>query len=205
MIPEHLTVRSLRSTVRRVVSAVVGELRQIADEEAQPAAIRPSPPDRRVDMLNAYRDGASLRAVGEQFGVSGSRVQQILKSMPDYQAARDSAKSNRRTRSAGARSARQRSLPKAATAREVRRSWKEVSERDDVFERLYQMRAAGKKWKDLAEAVGRPPDRSNAHSTMLHMKRQARARGRPWPIRQVNGAAHPAGTPSLDREAAPAE
>ena len=204
MIPEHLTIRSLRSTVRRVVSAVLGELRQIADEEARPTKRQPAP-DRKVDMLNAYREGASLRAVGEQFGVSGSRVQQILKSMPDYQAARDSAKSIRRSRSAGARSARQQSLHKTTMAREVRRSWKEVSERDDVFERLYQMRAAGKKWKDLAEAVGRPPDRSNAHSTMLHMKRQARARGRPWPIRQVNGAARPYGATSLDGEAPPTE
>ncbi|MCY4431957.1 MAG: hypothetical protein OXC11_16420 [Rhodospirillales bacterium] len=204
MIPEHLTIHSLRSTVRRIVSAVVGELRQIADEEAQPAKRQPAP-DRKVNMLNAYREGASLRAVGEQFGVSGSRVQQILKSMPDYQAARDSAKSNRRSRSAGARSARRQTLHEATMPREVRRSWKEVSERDDVFERLYQMRAAGKKWKDLAEAVGRPADRSNAHSTMLHMKRQARARGRPWPIRLVNGAAGPAGTTSFDSEAAPTE
>ncbi|MCY4004565.1 MAG: hypothetical protein OXF33_12750 [Rhodospirillales bacterium] len=190
MIQEHLTIRGFRTTMRRIVSAVVGELRQIAQEDAHSGERRPAR-DRRIEMLNAYRQGASLRAVGEQFGVSGSRVQQILKSMPDYQAARDAARSHRRGATAGARPAQFHSLHRTSNSREVRRSWKAASDGEDVFERLYRMRAAGKKWKDLAEAVGRPPDRSNAHSTMLHMKRQAKAKGRPWPIKQAHDAAQP--------------
>ena len=207
MLPEQLTIRGLRSTVRRVVAAVVDELRQGAGEPARPAKrwTRPPDTDRRIKMLDAYREGASLRLVGQQFGISGSRVQQILQSMPDYQAARDSAKSNRKNRSAGARSTRQQSSHKTTTAPTVKRSWKEVSERDEVFERLYQMRVAGKKWKDLAEAVGRPPDRSNAHATMLHMKRLARARGRPWPIMQADGTLPPSGLAAPHGETAPPE
>ncbi|MXX22707.1 MAG: hypothetical protein F4Z93_06320 [Rhodospirillales bacterium] len=190
MIQEHLTIRGFRTTMRRIVSAVVGELRQIAQEDAHSGERRPAR-DRRIEMLNAYRQGASLRAVGEQFGVSGSRVQQILKSMPDYQAARDAARSHRRGAAAGARPAQLHSLHRTSNSREVRRSWKAASDGEDVFERLYRMRAAGKKWKDLAEAVGQPPDRSNAHSTMLHMKRQAKAKGRPWPIKQAHDAVQP--------------
>ena len=179
MIQEHMTIRGFRTTMRRIVTAVVGELRQIAQEDAHTGERRPAR-DRRIEMLNAYRQGASLRAAGEQFGVSGSRVQQILKSMPDYQAARDAARSHRRGTSTGARPAQLQSLHRTSNSREVRRSWKAASDGEDVFERLYQMRAAG-----------RPPDRSNAHSTMLHMKRQAKAKGRPWPIKQAHDAPQP--------------
>ena len=145
-------------------------------------------------MLNAYREGASLRLVGQQFGISGARVQQILRSMPEYQAVRDAARQQRKNKPAGARPARLGSSHRTEIDRQTRRSWKQESDRDEVFERLYQMRAAGKKWKDLAEAVGRLPDRINAHATMLHMKRQVRARGRPWPIRRANGTLPPPGS-----------
>ena len=205
MLPGQLTVRGLRSTVRRVVAAVVGELRQGADEPARPAKRRTRQPDtaRRTEMLNAYREGASLRLVGQRFGISGARVQQILQSMPEYQAVKDAARQQRKNRPTGARPARQGSLHRTTIDHQAKRSWKEISKRDEVFERLYQMRAAGKKWKELAEAVGRPPDRSNAHATMLHMKREVRARGRPWPIRQANGTPSPSGLAAPHNEAAP--
>jgi len=188
MLPAKLTVRHLRSTVRRVVSAVVDELRQSADEPAQPAKRQRRQFDaaRRIEMLNVYREGTSLRKVGQQFGISGSRVQQILGSMPEYAAIRDQARRNWKTRPAGARPARQGSLHRTAIDHETKWSWKEISERDEAFERLYQMRAAGKSWKDVAEAVGRSSGRSGAHATMLYMKRQSKARGRPWPIRRAN-------------------
>ena len=145
-------------------------------------------------MLNAYREGTSLWLVGKQFGISGARVQQILRSMPEYQAVKDAARQQRKNKPAGARPARQGSSHRTEIDRQTRRTWKQVSDRDEVFERLYQMRVAGKKWKDLAEAVGRPPDRINAHATMLHMKRRVRARGRHWPIRQANGTLPPPGS-----------
>ena len=207
MLPGQLTVLGLRSTVRRVVAAVVDELRQAADEQARPAKrqTRQFANARRIKMLNAYRESASLRMVGELFGISGSRVQQILQSMPEYQAVRDAARQQRKNKPAGARRARQSSFHRTTIDHQARRSWKKVSERDDEFERLYQMRATGKKWKDLAEAVGRPGDPRNAHATMLHMKRQVRARGRPWPIRQANGTLPPPGSAAPNNEAVPPE
>ena len=205
MFPGQLTVHGLWSTARRVVAAVVDELRQGADEPDRTAKrrTRQAATARRIKMLNAYRESASLRLVGQQFGISGSRVQQILQSMPEYQAVRDAAIQQRKNKPAEARQARRGSSRRTAIDHQARRSWKEISKGDEVFERLYRMRAAGKNWRDLAEAVGRPRDRSNAHATMLHMKRQAKARGRSWPIRRAKGTLSPSGSAAPHGKAAP--
>ncbi len=182
-----LSIRNFPTNVRRVVSAMLAEVRQIIDEGKQRGG-QPAPSDRKAEMLKAYREGASLRAVGERFGISGSRVQQLLKSMPDYQGARDALKSARGRKQATLRSTQRQPSRNGRRSPSTRRAWKSFSDNDGLFERLYRMREEGKKWKDLAEAAGRPGDRSNAHSTMLHMKRQSTMRGRPWPIRQKKKA-----------------
>ena len=201
ILTKHPTIQNLLSKARRIAAVILEDTEEFREKGNTPGA-RVSASDRKSEMLKTYREGASLRAVGERFGISGSRVQQILKSMPDYQDARDAARSVRRKKPDAPRKAEQQTGLDSQTsqlARSRKQSWKDLSEHDDTFENLYQMRAAGKKWKDLAVAVGRPGDRSNAHSTMLHMKRQSKARGRRWPIR-------PVGAPDQSLEAvAPAE
>ena len=187
ILTKHPTIQNLLSKARRIAAVILEDAEEFK-EKGGTLGTRVSASDRKSEMLKAYREGASLRAVGERFDISGSRVQQILKSMPDYQGARDAARSVRRKNPDIPRKAEQLTgfgSQASQLARSPKQSWKDLSEHDDTFENLYQMRAAGKKWKDLAEAAGRPGDRSNAHSTMLHMKRQSKARGRRWPIRPV--------------------
>lgn len=191
ILTKHPTIQNWLSKARRIAAVIREDTKELQEKSDTPGA-GVSASDRKSEMLAAYREGASLRAVGECFGISGSRVQQILKSIPEYQDARDAARSVRRKKPVSSQAAEP--LTSSGTQapqfpRSRKQSWKDLSEHDDTFEHLYQMRAAGKKWKDLAEAVGRPGDRSNAHSTMLHMKRQSMANGRRWPIR-VAGASN---------------